>query len=99
MLTHILGQDRLHIFAANGDQWRRHRHILSPAFSSLKLKKMSSKIQQCVQTFVNQSNEGEIDIFLRAKQFALDVICKFLRNLHFNIENSYPIPSFRSMCV
>ena len=77
LLTHILGRDRLHIFASSADQWRRHRHILAPGFSAMKLKKMSSKIQACIQTFIHRTTDGEIDAFLRMKQFALDVICKF----------------------
>ncbi|CAF1161376.1 unnamed protein product [Adineta steineri] len=76
LLTHILGQDRLHVFASSGDQWRRHRRILISAFSSVKLQKMSSKIDECVKTFVHLSKNGDINIFPRLKQFTLDVICR-----------------------
>ncbi|CAF3371406.1 unnamed protein product, partial [Rotaria sp. Silwood2] len=76
LLTHILGQDRLHVFASSGDQWRRHRHILVPAFSSLKLTKMSSKINQCVKNFVDLTKDGDVNILPRLQQFTLDVICR-----------------------
>jgi cytochrome P450 len=76
LLTHILGRDRLHVFASSGNQWRCHRQILVPAFSSIKLKKMTSKINECVKTFVDLSKDGDINIPNRLKQFTLDVICK-----------------------
>lgn len=78
LLTHILGRDRLHVFASSGDQWHRHRQIIVPAFSSLKLKRFFHKIRQCTKTFVDLSNEGEIDILIRLKQFTFDVICKII---------------------
>jgi cytochrome P450 len=76
LLTHILGRDRLHVFASSGNQWRCHRQILVPAFSSIKLKKMTSKINECIKTFVDLSKDGDINIPNRLKQFTLDVIGK-----------------------
>lgn len=76
LLTHILGKNRLHVFASSGDQWRRHRQILVPAFSSIKLKEMSLRMNECIKTFVNLTKNDDIDILFRLKQFTLDVICK-----------------------
>lgn len=76
LLTHILGNDRLHIFASSGHQWRLHRKTILPAFSSIKLKGMSRKINDCINTFLDQSKSDETDILIRLKQFTLDVICK-----------------------
>ena len=76
LLTHILGNDRLHVFASSGNQWRLHRKIILPAFSSMKLKGMSRKINDCISTFINLSKSVDTDILIRLKQFTFDVICK-----------------------
>lgn len=78
LLTHILEKNRLHIFASNGEQWRCHRQIIVSAFSSIKLQNMSLKMNQCIQTFINLTNDNDMNILIRLKQFTLDVICKFI---------------------
>lgn len=69
----------VHVLAADGAEWHRQRHIMNPAFTSAKLKSMSSSIHQCVDSLIKKVEEhagNEINIYLLYKRLTMDVICK-----------------------
>lgn len=71
--------NNVHVLAAEGAKWHRQRQILNPAFSSAKLKQMSSKIHECVDSLMKKLDENceqQLNIYLLYKRLTMDVICK-----------------------
>nr|ACE75341.1 cytochrome P450 [Glyptapanteles indiensis] len=73
------------LLSLHGDQWRKVRTLLSPAFTSSKMKGMFKLMSECASTFteylVNQSRNGPIDFNSKDmfRRYANDVIatCAF----------------------
>lgn len=72
----VAGQ-KSHLFAAQGDTWRRQRHVINPTFSTGKLKQMSPLVNQCIQSLMNKlaENNDEFNIYDLYKRLTMDVIC------------------------
>ncbi|XP_050413545.2 cytochrome P450 3A29 [Patella vulgata] len=68
------------ILQQRDDQWKNTRHILTPAFSSSKLKKMVGLIQDCGNILTNKSQElvkkgdDEIELYSHFSAYTMDVI-------------------------
>lgn len=73
--------NRVHLFSAIGDRWRRQRHVLTPTFSTAKLKLMSSFVNECIQAMLKKLSETvendttEVNIYNLYKRMTMDVIC------------------------
>lgn len=81
LANRILGEERLHVFATNSyEQWKRQRTILTPAFSSSKMKRLIPIIDSCLDIFMEQlllkKNEKFINILDLYKRLIMDMICK-----------------------
>jgi cytochrome P450 len=68
-----------HLLGATDDDWRRHRHLLSPYFASGKMKKLIPQILKCVSKFCKQikehvDNGKETEAKELAGFFTMDVI-------------------------
>jgi cytochrome P450 len=74
--------ENLHLVLANGATWRRQRNVISPTFSSTKLKQMSPLMNGCIEAMLNKLSEiirdknTEINIYELYKRMTMDVICK-----------------------
>ncbi|CAF4032085.1 unnamed protein product [Rotaria sordida] len=73
------------LFIANGLRWRRQRFVISPTFSSLKLKQMSPLINRSIDSFMTKLAEQHrcdqpFDIYTLFKRFTMDTIwsCGFV---------------------
>ncbi|CAG2175248.1 unnamed protein product, partial [Oppiella nova] len=73
-----------HLVAENGDDWKRIRSIVTPTFSSNKMKKMYPMIRRCLEDFINElevyaKDRKEIDIKPMYGKYTMDVIstCAF----------------------
>ena len=69
------------LFTSSGETWRRHRHVINPAFSPAKLKMMSPLINGCIsnvmEKLVDHARDGaEFNIYVYYKRMTMDVICK-----------------------
>lgn len=68
------------LFAAQGDMWKRLRALSSPTFSSGKMKKMYSLVQECTDLLVDAIEKialqsSEIDLKKAFGNLTMDVIC------------------------
>jgi len=89
-----------HLSNARGDQWKRIRSIISPTFTSGKMKKMYSTIRHCLQEYLDHletfAKEGK-DINLKEMHgnFTMDVIasCAFATktNAHKDPNNQFMV--------
>lgn len=81
-VVRLPNDNRVHLFAAVGERWRRQRHIINPTFSNAKLKSMSAIIQQCIERLMIKLDQQEpccqFDIYPLYKRLTMDVICKSL---------------------
>ncbi|CAG2173213.1 unnamed protein product, partial [Oppiella nova] len=73
-----------HLFASRGDDWKRLRSILSPTFTSGKMKKMYPMIRECLTDFLDHlevyAKDGkDVNIKDMMGNFTMDVIatCAF----------------------
>ncbi|KAL1482469.1 hypothetical protein MTO96_014196, partial [Rhipicephalus appendiculatus] len=80
---------------AKGDQWRKVRRAASPAFSSGKLRKMTSLVEKCANVTLEHlkkaaSNEEDIDLKQFYGNYSLDVIarCAFATELDSHSDNA-----------
>ncbi|CAF2106772.1 unnamed protein product [Rotaria magnacalcarata] len=96
--------NKVHLLSANGEKWHRQRHIINPAFTSGKLKLMTSKVHECVDSLVNKLAEHcdqQFNIYLLYKRLTMDVICRcafgVITDMQNDIENEYFIKAER--CV
>ena len=65
------------LVSADGASWKHQRHIINPAFSIARIKRMNTNMNECVSHFielVEQKNDEDFDIFHMYKRFALDVL-------------------------
>lgn len=82
-ITRLSTGNHIHLFAADGNRWRRQRHIINPTFTNAKLKLMSPLIENSIDTFmkkIEKQEEKEFNIYESYKQVTLDIICK----IHFH---------------
>ncbi|CAG2102955.1 unnamed protein product, partial [Medioppia subpectinata] len=77
----ILGK---HLVTVCGDDWKRIRSIVTPTFSSSKMKNMFPMIRNCLQNFINELEvlaiDGkEVNVKTLYGQYTMDVIstCAF----------------------
>ena len=68
-------------FLLNGEEWRRHHHMLTSAFTAVKLKMMSPLINGCINDLMKMlsdhaENGEEFNIYLYYKRVTMDVICE-----------------------
>ena len=75
---------RQHLVLAEGEQWKRVRGIVSPSFSSGKMKRMYPLIKECLNEFLDAldviAREGkDLDVKLAYGNYTMDVIatCAF----------------------
>ncbi|KAI1286250.1 Cytochrome P450 9e2 [Halotydeus destructor] len=77
LLGKIMGQ---FVFHLEGEEWKRMRSLLSPTFTSGKMKKMYNMIDSCckdaIESVKKQSLEGEVDLKRFFEKYSLDVIAR-----------------------
>ncbi|CAG2115902.1 unnamed protein product [Medioppia subpectinata] len=73
----------------SGDDWKRVRNIISPVFTSRKMRQMFPEIRGCLQTFMTHlDNEvvpvGQMELVSTMAKFAMDVIgrCVFATQIN-----------------
>ncbi|CAF0932919.1 unnamed protein product [Didymodactylos carnosus] len=81
VFTKLANGKRAHLFGAEGSQWRRQRHVINPTFSALKLKQMSSLINDCINELMKKlpnysETREEFNIYALYKRMTMDVICR-----------------------
>ena len=93
LLFMLPGQEkRVHVFAANGSTWRRHRYILNPAFSKAKLMQMLPLISGCADELLHvltpyADRNVDVDVCPVYFRLTMDVICKYkIREILYQIE-------------
>lgn len=70
------------VLSSSGSKWRRHRHVINPAFSAVKLKLMFPLINGCISDAMGKlddhvKDDSEFNILLYYKRMSMDVICKY----------------------
>lgn len=78
-INHILQEKGSHLFFAQGNVWRRQRHVINPTFTAAKLKSMTTEMNQCIQSMISkfeQTDGQDFDIFPLYKRLTMDIICK-----------------------
>ena len=89
--------DKYHIVFAKVDDWKRLRSIISPTFSSGKMKRMYSKMKECLQNFIKHldkfATEGQEinakDVF---QNLTLDVIASSIFSTKLDTQNELDNP-------
>ena len=69
----------IHLFGADGNRWRRQRHVINPTFSASKLKLMSPLVNGCIDALMDKIKEEQkqqFNIYTLYKRLTMDVICK-----------------------
>src|SRR5882762_854567 len=72
--------DKLLSAIADQDDWKRIRSIMSPTFSSGKMRRMQPLIDECMQTMINnftnltKSGATELDVKKVLGAFSMDVV-------------------------
>ena len=81
-----------------GDQWRRARRILTPAFSSKKLKMMSPIIEECCKNLRNKlatvsDTDSSINVMEAFSTFTMEAILAtaFSRDIHLDSGKEHPL--------
>ncbi|CAG2182707.1 unnamed protein product, partial [Oppiella nova] len=90
------GQDGLNMFRARDNSWKRVRAIVSPTFTSGKMRKMYALINHCYEDFLNtldnnvSNGVNEVELKQLMGAYTMDVIasCAFATKL-----NSYADPN------
>ncbi|GBN90743.1 Cytochrome P450 3A13, partial [Araneus ventricosus] len=80
------------LFTLHGEEWRRMRSIISPTFSTGKIKKMINYIKQCSSTMIeNLKKASKMRKPLQVKQFSnafsMDVIASAAFSVHLDSYN------------
>ncbi|GBN02218.1 Cytochrome P450 3A11 [Araneus ventricosus] len=80
------------LFTLRGEEWRRMRNIISPTFSTGKIKKMINYIKQCSSTMIeNLKKASKFGKPLQVKQFSnafsMDVIASAAFSVHLDSYN------------
>lgn len=78
-ITRLSNGNFIHIFGADGNRWRRQRHVINPTFTHSKLKLMSSLVKNSIDIFMqklDKKEDEEFNIYEPIKQLTMDVICK-----------------------
>jgi len=81
------------VFTAWGAQWHRHRHIINPTFSSVKLKLMSPLINECIDNAMKKISDhatdgNEFNIYMYYKRMTMDVICRCAFGIDTDLQNN-----------
>ncbi|KAF2068082.1 hypothetical protein CYY_010592, partial [Polysphondylium violaceum] len=79
------------ILISEGDNWRHHRSIISPPFSSINIKSMVPSILLKVDQFLNfikKNNHGSLDIHSCSTKLTFDIIGLLSMGYDFNSFNS-----------
>ncbi len=79
ILTRMFKTNATSLFTANGNQWRRQRHVINPTFTTAKLKMMTPLINKCIASIMKKLDENldnEFNIFVLYRRLTMDVICK-----------------------
>ena len=79
ILTRMFKTDATSLFTADGNQWRRQRHVINPTFSAAKLKLMVPLMNKCISSLLEKLDENinnEFNVFILYKRLTMDVICK-----------------------
>ncbi|XP_064599117.1 cytochrome P450 3A8-like [Liolophura sinensis] len=90
------------LFLARGGKWKRIRNILSPAFSSARMKQMSPIINKAVSEMIDNMEKpattGEpYDIFEAFQRLTLDVIGRSALGLNFTCQKDPDDPYLRNI--
>ncbi|XP_067122508.1 cytochrome P450 3A5-like [Centruroides vittatus] len=69
------------LFVQSGERWKQLRSMMSPTFTSGKLRLMDKSLDECCQTFINniieESKKGkEVDINKFSSAYSIDVIAR-----------------------
>ncbi|CAG2165468.1 unnamed protein product [Oppiella nova] len=84
----------------NGDDWKRVRSIVSPTFTSGKMKKMYPRIRECLTDFMNHlegfaAKKEEVNVKDLYGNYTMDVIatCAFATktNVHKELDNPFVV--------
>lgn len=81
----------VHLFGAEGNRWRRQRHIINPTFSNKKLKLMMNLMNHLIEIFLKRiETEGdrEINIIDFYKQLTFDIICRCAFGINTNAQQN-----------
>ncbi|XP_054161002.1 uncharacterized protein LOC128959081 [Oppia nitens] len=86
-----------HLVTETGDDWKRIRSIVTPTFSSGKMKKMYPLIRKCLQDFLDtldvRARSGqEMDAKIAYGNYTMDVIasCAFATKTNTNVDQNSP---------
>lgn len=80
------------LFTSNYEDWKRLRILSSPTFSSGKMKKMYSTVQECIKLLDDEivkiaSSDGEINLKKTFGNLTMDVICRCAFAIQTNTHN------------
>ncbi|CAG2178316.1 unnamed protein product, partial [Oppiella nova] len=83
---------------ARGDDWRRLRHIISPAFTSGRMKRMYPSIRQCLRDFQTHldayaMDRRPVDVKEMFGNFTMDVVatCAFATKTNVHNDRNNPV--------
>ncbi|CAF2085859.1 unnamed protein product [Rotaria magnacalcarata] len=96
-LAGILQGKGSHLVFAQGNQWRRQRHVINPTFTPAKLKIMKPLMNKCIQLLMvklDEMNDQEFNIFILYKRLTMDVL--YMQN---DVDNIYMEKSAASVSV
>lgn len=84
---------KLFLSVMESDEWRMHRSILSPTFTSGRLRQMTSLMEECCDEMVKQyglaieKEKDTIDVKMRFGAYAMDVIATTCFNYKINAQD------------
>ncbi|XP_062190114.1 cytochrome P450 709B2-like [Phragmites australis] len=77
-ISRLLGKG---LVLTDGDEWKRHRKVVHPAFDMDKLKMMTATMSDCAQSMMSEweaqlakGGEGEVELSRRFEELTADVI-------------------------
>lgn len=81
LANRILGKENFNVLSANiSSLWKKQRKILSPTFTSAKMKRLFPTVQTCINIFIDRltstPNNAVINIYEIYKRLTMDVICR-----------------------
>ncbi|CAF0908761.1 unnamed protein product [Rotaria sordida] len=91
----LKSRNLINLFGANGDHWRRQRHVINPTFSTTKLKLTSPIVNECIDALMNKIQEKEnqeFDIYTLYKRLTMDVICHSAFGIDTDMQNDIDNP-------
>ncbi|CAF4672883.1 unnamed protein product [Rotaria socialis] len=89
-LARILQGKGSHLFFAQGNQWRRQRHVINPTFTTAKLKIMAPLMNKCIQLLMvklDEMNGQEFNIFILYKRLTMDVLWNCVFGIDADMQN------------